>query len=100
MDHMNELHEKIVRLKTLSVIPDAGQRILELLQDDDSGVDRVAQEIARNPDICARIIGMANSAFFGRAGRIQRIADAVIVIGCWRRVKTDHLCRVKIDQAI
>ena len=56
-------------------------QLLEALSDD--GIDRnhLADIIDRCPSLSAKLVGLANSAYFGRASPIKGLSDAIFVIG-------------------
>lgn len=75
------VRSELLKLKTLAILPEAGRRVLSLFEIENVSIDMVAQEIERHPDLCARIVGIANSAFFGMSGRVHSASEAMIVIG-------------------
>ncbi len=58
-------------------MPPAAQQLLALMNDDDAPVARVTQIIEQDPALSARILGLANSAYYGRRDRIYKISDAI-----------------------
>ncbi|MDO9286969.1 MAG: HDOD domain-containing protein [Aquabacterium sp.] len=69
------------QVEGLPALPQAVSEALLMLRRDDTSVDDCADCIARDPAITARILRLANSAFYGRAGRIATVHDAVILLG-------------------
>ena len=80
---MNRSHKEqerrlqIQKLQELPPLPLTAQEILRALNDDDIGLNQLAAIIKRDPGLVARIIGLANSAFFGARG-ITTVEEAII----------------------
>jgi HD-like signal output (HDOD) protein/CheY-like chemotaxis protein len=55
--------------------------IHRLLSDPNSDVSDVVDSIRKNPGIVARILKVSNSPFFGRAGTVSSLDDAVALLG-------------------
>jgi HD-like signal output (HDOD) protein len=56
-------------------------RVVHLADDDDCSPRQLAEVAASDPAFAARLLQLANSAYYGRAGRITAIAPAVGVLG-------------------
>jgi len=52
----------------LPPFPDVYSRILGALNDPDLSLDRLAKMVTAAPDLCVRILLLANSALYNRAG--------------------------------
>lgn len=65
----------------LMTLPDVYARIRDTLDDPASTHTEVADVIATDPALTARILKIANSAFYGRSGTIARISQAVGLLG-------------------
>lgn len=72
------------RLPALSAVV---QDLLDYLQQPEVDVGQVAQRIARDPTLAARLLRVANSSFYGLQGQVATIADALVVLGL-RSVRT------------
>lgn len=70
-----EIRQRILLLKEVPALPLIAQRILCMSVDSD--VAELADMIEKEPCIAARIIGVANSAYFGWPGGVRTIYDAV-----------------------
>jgi putative nucleotidyltransferase with HDIG domain len=77
-DSLRIFVQKISKLPTL---PSIAQEILNIINDDMISVDRLEAIIERDPTLAARILGIANSAFFGTGGAVTRVSNAIIRIG-------------------
>ena len=68
-------------LDELPQLPAAVYQLFEALSDEDTDRHRLASIIGQCPSLAAKLVGLANSAYFGRAKRINGVADAIFVIG-------------------
>jgi len=66
---------------TLPTIPDLAQSLIALLHDDDAALDELADLIARDPAISAKLLRLANSAHFGLPRGVGTIDDAIAMVG-------------------
>ena len=65
----------------MPAIPKAVQDVLQLLNKDDFSIGELADAVALDPLISAKVLGLANSAYFGRSRQIDSIEDAALIIG-------------------
>ncbi len=72
------LVEKVDKLVSL---PDVHYRLEALIVDPSSTTDSIAGLLESDPDLCARMLRMANSAFYSFPTRIETIARAISAIG-------------------
>lgn len=77
----DELRRHIVRTKRLPTIPIVLSKILDLVEDVNSSVFDLEEVISRDQSIAAKVLGLANSAFYGFGRKINTISQAIIVIG-------------------
>lgn len=78
---------RVRRLITLPPLPRTSQLLLQMLSDPDLDMLRLAELVEQTPALAARILGVANSAFFARATAVRDVPDAII------RVLGLHLVR-------
>ncbi|NRF71820.1 HDOD domain-containing protein [Aquincola sp. S2] len=69
------------RVAALPALPKAALDALAALRDDDTSAEHCAAQIARDPALAARTLRLANSAFYGLAGRVGSVRDAVNMLG-------------------
>ncbi|MEJ2346842.1 MAG: HDOD domain-containing protein [Gammaproteobacteria bacterium] len=67
-------------LPHLPPLPTTGRMVLAELSREEVEIERLAQVIEQDPGLTARIIGMANSAFYGCSDRIFTVADAIVKV--------------------
>jgi len=68
-------------LDELPQLPAAVHQLLEALCDDDIDRKRLADIIDRCPSLAAKLVGLANSAYFRRSSAVTGLSDAIFVIG-------------------
>ncbi len=77
-DKLEQLIEHVDRLVSL---PDVYYRLEALIERPDSSLQDIARLLASEPDLCARLLRLANSAFYSFPSRIESIGQAVQIIG-------------------
>lgn len=70
-----------IDLFDVPTLPAIVVQALKVMQDPASDAKAVQDVIARDPAISAKILRVANSAFFGYSRRVSTIADAVSLLG-------------------
>jgi putative nucleotidyltransferase with HDIG domain len=71
----------ISEMDTLPSVPTLYLEMAEEVQSPESSIQKVGRIIARDPAMTAKILQLANSAFFGLRRRISNPADAVAYLG-------------------
>lgn len=71
---------KISDLPNLPSMPVIAQDILAMLSNDELDIEDLADKIHQDPSLLARIVGLANSAYFGYANTIYTASDAIIKV--------------------
>lgn len=79
-----EIKSLIGRLTRLPSAPHVYYEILEALQSPDCSMQVIADVIARDPALTAKVLKLVNSAFFGMAREISSAAEAVQLLGVSR----------------
>ena len=84
-DHMGRrmLKRQVDALKSLPTFPESILRINELLSSEDpqDSFRSIAAIIEVDPVLCARILRLVNSAFYGASGAIVTVYDALVMLG-------------------
>ncbi len=65
----------------LVTLPDVYLRARQAMESDDASLVEIADIIATDPAMTARLLRIANSAFFGFAARVQTVARAINILG-------------------
>ena len=71
----------LAMLDELPQLHAAVHQLLEALSDNDIERNRLADIIDNCPSLSAKLVGLANSAYFRRAATIKGLSDAIFVIG-------------------
>jgi putative nucleotidyltransferase with HDIG domain len=69
------------RIAALPALPKAAAEAIAALRDDDSSAEDCARCIGRDPALTARVLRLANSAFYGVPGRVASIQGAIQMLG-------------------
>ena len=86
-DGQVDLKRAIHHLDALPAMPIIAQKLLTLRLDSDKGQRELLVLIEQDPQISAKIIGLANSAIFGVTRQIKVVRDAAILLG-YKRVQS------------
>lgn len=70
-----EVRQRILQLREIPPMPLIAQKILCMSPDVD--ISELAETIEKAPEIAARLLGMANAAYFGWPGGVRTIYDAI-----------------------
>lgn len=80
MSQKKNVDIEIANIKNLPPLPEESIRIMTAVNDEDIAIDTLVKELALSPALVARLLGLANSAFFGRAGKINDLRVAIIQV--------------------
>lgn len=69
---------QVLKLKHLPPLSATAVQLLELLADENQSLEKLAYVISQDPGISARILGVANSAYFAQTKPVLTIEDAII----------------------
>lgn len=75
------LKQYVQQITQLPTIPAVAQQVLKLVHDEFTPVEKLENIIENDPPIAAKIISVANSAFFGYKTPTQTVSDAIMRIG-------------------
>jgi putative nucleotidyltransferase with HDIG domain len=78
------LTEAIRNLDTLPAMPVIAQKILALDLQSDEGERDMLKLIEQDPQIAAKIIGLANTPLFGASKSVTSVSDAAMLLGITR----------------
>jgi HD-like signal output (HDOD) protein len=74
----NQAKYKVQKLRYLPPLSATATRLLAMVGDDRFSLEDLAVVINQDPGLSARILGLANSAYFGQKNPILTIEDAII----------------------
>jgi len=83
--------ERAIEALHLPAMPQILLRFYEEADSDTASVDRLAELVLRDPALSARILTVANSAAFRRAGELRSIRESLLALGT-RMVRTLASC--------
>lgn len=86
MNPPDSLRAAVDRIDSLPAMPRVAQEIMALPLDTDAGERELLALIGTDPQISARVIGLANAPLFGAAKKITSVGDATMLLGI-NRVK-------------
>ncbi|MBC7938143.1 MAG: HDOD domain-containing protein [Chitinophagaceae bacterium] len=69
------------RVRELPPLPQAAVQALAALRNDSASAEHCGDLIARDQALVARLLRLANSAFYGVSGRVSTVRDAVQLLG-------------------
>lgn len=75
------LNDELSRVVDLPALPATAQKVLSLISDPEVSIEKVKRIISADPALSARILKIANSAFFGGYRNIQNLNQAVLRLG-------------------
>ena len=71
---------QINNLKNLPALPEESIKILEAINDPDISMAKLADTLALSPGLVARLLGLANSAYFGQTRQITDLHTAIVQV--------------------
>ena len=86
-DSKNRIRQKVQQLKELPLLPVIAQKILAA-HEEEVNIGKLAALIEQDPILTARILGLANSAYFGWSGKVHTIYDAIYKVLGLKTVKS------------
>ena len=77
----DELLLRIRNTKDLPTLPGVAARIFQVTHDDEASARELASIVMNDQSVSAKVLNLANSAFYGFARMITTIPQAVVVLG-------------------
>ena len=81
MSAVLDYKRKIYAIRDLPTLPVIAQKVMKLADDDSAGMQQLATMISRDQALSARVLSLANSAYYGHRATVSTIQRAMIVIG-------------------
>lgn len=69
--------ERVKALHSLPPMPETASQILKIRSVPDIKVEQIVEVVEKDPVLVAQIVSYANSAFFGQAGSVKSLKDAI-----------------------
>lgn len=82
-----KLNQILSKVKAFPTMPEAGARMLSLLEEPDTEISEIEEILRYDPGLTANILKLANSAYFGIPSKIGSLKQAVVVLGFKRLVQ-------------
>lgn len=83
-----KINIEVAKIKNLPPLPDASIKIITAVNNSDVYIDELVDVLSLSPVLMARLIGLSNSAYFGRAGKISDLRVAIIQVLGLKLVKS------------
>jgi len=80
MSQQKDIQLEISKIKNLPPLPEASIRIITAVNDPDIAVEELVDVLSLSPVLVARLLGLANSAYFGRSGQVSDLRIAIIQV--------------------
>jgi HD-like signal output (HDOD) protein len=74
------INSQINRLKNLPALPEASVKILEAINDPDISIEKLVDVLSLSPALVARLLGLANSAYFSQHRTIDNLHTAIVQV--------------------
>jgi HD-like signal output (HDOD) protein len=97
IDEERRLRLKILQTECLPPIPDALIKLMEIIQNDEASTGELESVILQDQALSAKVLRVANSAYYGFCGRITTISRAIVTIG-FHEVQNICLCALLLEQ--
>lgn len=82
-----KLKEILAKVDSFPAMPDAGTKLLVLLEEPDTVVSEIEEILRYDPGLTANVLKLANSAYFGIPSKIGSLKQAVILLGLKRLIQ-------------
>jgi HD-like signal output (HDOD) protein len=76
-----ELQDKIGKLTNLPTLPSVASYLLQAVNDPDTSAGDIGRVVAQDASLSAKIIRLANSAYYGIPRSITNVNNAVVILG-------------------
>ena len=80
MEKQQQNHYKIAKIKNLPTLPEASCRIITAINNPDISIEELTRVISTSSALSGRLLGLANSAYFGWPGEIEDLRLAIIQV--------------------
>ncbi len=81
-----KLQQLVQTVRDLPALPEVVVRVMRMAEDPRSDAQGIARVIATDQAMAARVLKLANSAFYGLPRRVSTLSEAVVILG-FRTIK-------------
>ena len=71
----------LIKASDLPTLPEVALLVMQKIQDPESSANDIVRIIERDPSMTAKILSVANSAYFGMSRRVDSLQMAVVILG-------------------
>ena len=75
------VEEAVARAGQLATLPEVAMEVMRLSEDPSATGDDLARVLASDPTLCARVLRIVNSAYYGVRREVTSIGTAIVVLG-------------------
>jgi putative nucleotidyltransferase with HDIG domain len=75
------LADLIKKAGELNMMPQVARKVVDLVQNENSTAGQLAELLEKDPNITARILKIANSAFYGLRREVKTVQQAIVILG-------------------
>ncbi|QDS96558.1 HDOD domain protein [Roseimaritima multifibrata] len=75
------VEDAILKIRNLATLPAIANKIMAMATDPDCSVEDIHAIVSRDPALGARLLKLANSAFYGAPRQIDSLNQAVVMLG-------------------
>ena len=75
------MEQVVAKIRRLPSLPAVVAEVLESFEDEHADVGAIGKKIAQDQALSAKVLRVANSSFYGLAGRVITVQDAMVVLG-------------------
>ncbi len=76
-----KLNGLVRQVRELPALPETVLRVMQITEDPKAGIADAAKFLVSDQALAARVLKLANSAFYGSSRRIGTVSDAVVILG-------------------
>jgi HD-like signal output (HDOD) protein len=96
-DSSRRLRARVLQTDSLPPIPQTLLRLLEVIQKEETSANELQDVILGDQNLAAKVLKVANSAYYGYCGKIGTVSRAVVAIG-FEQVRNICLCALLMQQ--
>jgi HD-like signal output (HDOD) protein len=79
--NFEELQDRIKTIANLPTLPHVASRLMQIVNSPDTSADTVATLVSQDISLSAKVLRLANSAFYGIPRSINTLNNAVVILG-------------------
>src|SRR4249920_1780527 len=80
-ESLQRFRAEVIARKNLPTIPPVLAGIVALIDSDTAGARKLVELIERDQSLTAKLLRLANSAFFGQSRRVATVPRAILLLG-------------------